>query len=100
MLSHQAGCGYCSLERATRFLPTKQPEHSTVQHIISSFIMWFQLQELQDFKGKRDPRGARHSHSSWTGEHILAAPNQREEGVRNERQEVAAVSLLGSLPRA
>lgn len=57
MLSQHKRCCYCSLEGATRFLHAKQPGHSAVQHIISSFIMWFQLPELQDFKGKRPTRG-------------------------------------------
>lgn len=43
---------------AARYLHTKQPGHTTVQHIISSFIMWLQLQGLQDFRGKRGPWGA------------------------------------------
>lgn len=60
VLSQQKGreCWFCSLGGATRFLHTKQPGHTAVQRIISSFIMWLQLQELQDFRGESDPRGA------------------------------------------
>lgn len=54
--------------------------------------MWFQLQELQDFKGKRPTRG-RDSSWSWAGERILAAAKQKEKGVRNGRCEVPALRL-------
>lgn len=58
-------CCVCSLGGATRFLPMRQPGHTTVQHNrISSFIMWFQLQELQDFRGKSDPQGAPGQHEN------------------------------------
>ena len=53
----ESECCVCSLGGAARFLPMRQPGHTTVQHNrISSFIMWFQLQELQDFRGKSEPQ--------------------------------------------
>lgn len=51
-------CCVCSLGGPQDFCP-RGVGHTTVQHNrISSFIMWFQLQELQDFRGKKRPTGS------------------------------------------
>ena len=69
VLSQPWRCCYCRLGEAARFLHTKQPGHTTVQCETSSFIMWLQLQELQDFRG-RHPRGAGDRSTTWAGKGI------------------------------